>query len=48
MKKPLSDNETLETDVARSFAIAGNPGRYMSMENGLKAVKLPKIRISEI
>ena len=46
-KKLLNDRETFDTEVARSFAIAGNPGRYMSMEKGLSAVRLPSIRMSE-
>jgi hypothetical protein len=48
MKKLLKDKETFETEVARSCAIAGKPGRYMSIEKGLSAVRLPKIRITEI
>jgi hypothetical protein len=28
--------------------MAGKPGRYMSIEKGLRAVRLPKMRISEI
>ena len=47
IKKPLSDKDTLEAEVARSFAMAGNPGKYMSIENGVKAVRLPKIRTNE-
>jgi hypothetical protein len=48
MKKPLSDKDTLAAEVERSSAIAGKPGKYISMENGLSAVRLPKIRIKEI
>jgi len=35
----------LETVVFRSFAIAGKPGRYISIEKGARAVSDPKIRI---
>ena len=45
IKNPESDKETLATVVCRSFAIAGKPGRYMSMENGPNAVREPNNRI---
>ncbi|GAB2561374.1 hypothetical protein GCM10027085_60630 [Spirosoma aerophilum] len=32
-------------EVWRSLAIAGKPGKYMSMENGLIVERAPKIRI---
>jgi hypothetical protein len=47
MKKVLRDKDTLAAEVEKSWAIAGKPGRYMSMEKGLSAVRLPKMRISE-
>jgi hypothetical protein len=47
MKKLLSESETFAAEVDRSFAIAGNPGRYMSIEKGVSAVRLPRISISE-
>ena len=47
MKNPLSDRDTLAAEVARSAAIAGKPGKYISMEKGLRAVRLPKISINE-
>src|SRR5437868_14609991 len=34
IKKLDNESETVATVVFKSFAIAGNPGRYMSMENG--------------
>ena len=48
MKNPLSDKDTFAADVAKSVAMAGKPGKYISMEKGLSAVRLPKIRIKEI
>ena len=45
MKKLESESATFETVVSKSFAIAGKPGRYMSMEKGARAVRDPKIRI---
>ena len=45
MKKPDKERETLEAVVCKSLAIAGKPGRYMSIEKGPNAVKLPKMRI---
>ena len=47
MKKLLSESETFAAEVERSLAIAGNPGRYMSIEKGVSAVRLPRISISE-
>ena len=47
MKKLLSESETFAAEVERSLAIAGNPGRYMSIEKGVNAVRLPRISISE-
>jgi len=47
IKNPVKDKETFAAEVFRSFAIAGKPGKYMSIENGAKAVRLPKIRIME-
>ena len=48
MKKLLNERETFAAEVERSLAIAGNPGRYMSIETGVNAVRLPRISISEI
>jgi hypothetical protein len=31
--------------VSRLLAIAGNPGRYISMENGLMVLREPKSKI---
>lgn len=45
MKKLDKERETSAVVVFRSFAIAGKPGRYMSIENGPKAVRLPSISI---
>ena len=45
IKKVDKDNDTLGTSVFKSVAIALNPGRYMSIENGAKAANEPKIRI---
>ena len=47
MKKLLSESDTLAAEVDRSLAMAGNPGRYMSIEKGVSAVRLPRISISE-
>ncbi|GEO11425.1 hypothetical protein SAE01_39210 [Segetibacter aerophilus] len=46
MKKLESDNEIFATVVCRSAAIEGNPGRYISIENGPIADKRPNIKIS--
>jgi hypothetical protein len=45
MKKAERDQATLPSVVPRSCAMALKPGRYMSMENGLKAVREPRIRM---
>jgi hypothetical protein len=45
IKKPDSDKETFATVVCRSFAMAGNPGRYISMEKGPSAVSDPNNKI---
>ena len=38
--------ETLATVVFKSFAMPENPGKYISIENGPKAVNEPNIRIN--
>jgi hypothetical protein len=45
IKNPVNDKDTWAMEVFRSLAIAGKPGRYISMEKGAKAVNVPKIRI---
>ena len=37
---------TFATDVFKSVAICAKPGKYISIENGPKAVKEPKININ--
>lgn len=48
MKKLDKESETSATVVPRSWAMAGKPGRYMSMEKGPRAVSVPKIRMREM
>jgi len=45
MKKLDKDRDTLAVLVRRSAAMAGNPGRYMSIEKGPRAVSEPSIKI---
>ena len=45
IKKLDSESAIFEIIVFKSFAIAGKPGRYMSMEKGARAVNDPRIRI---
>jgi len=45
MKKVAKDKDTFGTSVFKSLAIALNPGKYISIENGAKAAKLPRINI---
>jgi hypothetical protein len=45
IKKLAKEYETMSTETLRSFAIAGKPGRYISMENGPIADKRPRINI---
>src|ERR1043165_9679591 len=47
IKKLDRESEIVATVVFRSFAISGNPGRYMSMENGPIAESNPKIKTSK-
>ena len=47
MKKLVREKPIVVTSVPKSFAMAGNPGRYMSMENGPSAVSAPKIKIKK-
>ena len=44
-KKDESESATRLTVVSMEVAMAGNPGRYMSMENGTTAVKRPSMRM---
>lgn len=46
IKKLDRDNEIFETVVCKSAAIAGKPGRYMSMEKGPIAERSPNMSIS--
>jgi hypothetical protein len=45
IKKLDSESVTCATVVCRFFAISGNAGKYISMENGPIAVSIPSIRI---
>jgi len=47
MKKLDKESEIVATVVSRSFAMSGNPGRYMSIENGPIAESNPKIKTSK-
>ena len=42
-KKLDSDSETCAVVVWNDLAIAGKPGRYISIENGPRAVSAPNI-----
>jgi hypothetical protein len=42
IKKLDSESETWATVVLRSLAIAGKPGKYISIENGPIADNIPK------
>ena len=46
IKKLESDKEIFATVVCKSAAIAGKPGKYMSIENGPMADSRPNINIS--
>ena len=46
IKKLESDKAIFATVVCRSSAIAGKPGKYISIENGPMAVNIPNINIS--
>ena len=46
IKKLESDKAIFATVVCRSSAIAGKPGKYISIENGPRAVNIPNINIS--
>ena len=46
MKKLDKVSVTSAVLECRSFPMAANPGKYISIENGPKAAKLPKITIS--
>jgi hypothetical protein len=43
IKKLDKDKEILDTVVPRLLAMSGNPGRYISIENGPTAVSKPKV-----
>ena len=45
MKKLESERATSSVVVCRSLAIAGKPGKYISILNGLSAVNVPNIRM---
>lgn len=45
MKNPDNDKETRAIEVFKSLAIAGKPGKYISIENGPNAVSEPNRRI---
>lgn len=45
MKKLDNERETFATVVCRSLAMTGNPGRYISIENGPIADSVPNIMI---
>ena len=38
--------DTLATEVCKSLPICAKPGKYISIENGPRAVKEPKISIN--
>ena len=46
MKKLERESDTCATVVLRCAAIAGKPGKYISIEKGPMADKTPRIRIS--
>src|SRR6478609_10319453 len=46
MKKLERESDTWATVVLRCAAMAGKPGRYISIEKGPMADKTPRIRIS--
>jgi len=45
IKKEDRDSITEDTGVLRSVAMAGNAGKYMSIESGPIALSNPRIRI---
>jgi hypothetical protein len=45
MKYPDTESEIAAGVVPRSRAIAGNAGRYMSIENGLTVLSAPSTRM---
>ena len=45
IKKLDNEREMCATVVCRSLAIAGNPGRYISIENGPMAESSPRMSI---
>lgn len=47
IKKLANDNDTLDTSVFKSLAIALKPGKYISIEKGDNAASEPKINISK-
>ena len=47
MKKLDRDSITCSRVVCSDRAISGNPGKYISMENGPIAVSEPRMRISK-
>jgi hypothetical protein len=47
IKKLDSESATWAAVVCKLRAMAGKPGKYISIENGPKAVSAPKMRIRE-
>lgn len=45
MKNVAKESDTFGTSVFKSFAIALNPGKYMSMEKGASAARQPRINM---
>lgn len=45
IKKLDKESETSAIVVFRSLAMAGKPGKYISMEKGPRAVRVPRMRI---
>lgn len=43
-KYPVKESWILAIEVSKSLAIAGNPGRYMSMEKGLIVQRAPNTK----
>jgi hypothetical protein len=44
-KKLAREYDTMSTEVSRSSAMAGKPGKYISMENGPIAESNPRINM---
>jgi hypothetical protein len=48
IKKLDKEYDTISMDVCRSVAMAGKPGRYISIENGPSAESKPSIKITVV